>query len=81
MTNRPLLEVQEIKTFSNALNESWRLDKQDYANARILAMQARAARDVGIITPEMHDIILSLMCGKQREIEAWQKGHADDVEF
>lgn len=75
------LEVQEIMTFHNLLNRSYNLELQDYDAARLIGMEIRAARDVKIITQEMHDIIFNVMCQRAREIEAWQKGHADDVEF
>lgn len=81
MRTSPLLEVQEIKTFHNLLGSSYNLELHDYEAARLLGMEIRAARDVRIITQEMSDAIFNVMCQRQREIEEWQKGNRDDVDF
>ncbi len=81
MPNGTPIEVQEIHTWHKLVNESYNMQLLDYAHAKALGMETRAAHDVGIITTEMKDLIFSLMCRKQQEIEEWQKGYRDDVEF
>mgnify|MGYP000747611037 CR=1 FL=1 len=75
------LEVQEIRTYHNLLGRSYNLGLREYDDAKQLGHEIRAAHDVGIITTEMKQILFDMMCRKEQEIEEWQKGYRDDIQF
>jgi hypothetical protein len=81
MPNGTPTEVKEILTFHRQLNRSYNLGLKDYDAARELGHEIRAAHEVKIITTEMKQIIFDMMCRREQEIEDWQKGLRDDVDF
>ncbi len=81
MPNGTPIEVPEIIKWHNLLGRSYNLGLKDYDAAKELGHEIRAAHEVKIITTEMKQILFDMMCRKEQEIEDWQKGLRDDIEF